>query len=501
MSPIRPPLGITSAAVLIIASLAGCASVGPDYQRAEVNAPVRWSEPTDAVGVRAAEPVAAWWRGFDDDQLSSLIDRAVRANPDLRIAQARVREARARYGIASADGGPSADASSSVARDQESHHQPVLGSIPLPKGVPFTNDVYQAGFDASWEIDVFGGLRREQEQAAAEVEAADDARRASLVSLLGEVARTYLDLRAAQRRIEIAGADITTQEQSLAISKESVQHGLTSDLDIEQASTLLATTRAGIPPLEGLERIAIHRLGILIGQPPGTLLTELTAHKPIPAAPPEVPIGLPSTLLLRRPDVQRAERQLAAATAAIGVARADLYPRFFLTGGAGFESVSASDWFSKGSSIWSIGPSISWRIFDSGRVRANIRVQDARLEQAEAAYAQAILAAFEDVENALVSYAKEQVRQRHLADAVSTSRASLAVADQLYVNGLKDNLTVLDAERSLHDSQDQLILSQQAVAEDLVALYKALGGGWEGIGEDADGVLSQVDERNGRRAP
>jgi outer membrane protein, multidrug efflux system len=464
---------------LLIAALAGCATVGPDYQRGEVAAPDHWCEPVADSQAAAATPVTEWWHTFNDPELDSLIERAIRSNHDLRIAQARVREARAQYGVAEADGGPTVDAAGSAVREQASHHQPVLGSLPLPPGIPFDNNVYQAGFDASWEIDVFGGTRREREAALAEVQAAEYGRRAALVTLLGEVARNYLDVRGSQRRLEIAEGNIAIQEQSLAISRERVAHGLTSDVDVELAATLLATTRAGIPPIESALRTSIHRLGILIGQPPGALLAELSVPAPIPAALPIVPIGLPSDLLLRRPDIQRAERAVAAVTARIGVARADLFPRFFLTGGAGFESISADDWFTKSSSMWSVGPSISWRIFDMGRVRANIKVMDARLEQAQAAYEQTILTAFEDVENALVAYAKEQVRHRSLTDAVASSRASLVLANQLYVTGLKDSLTVLDAERSLLQSQDQLVQSERAVSADLIALYKALGGGWQ----------------------
>ncbi len=477
------------ALLTLLALLAGCATVGPDYQRADVAAPDHWSEAVagnSAAGspAVAAVSLAAWWHSFNDPELDALIDRAIASNHDLRIAQARVREERARFGAAEADGGPTVDAGGSVARQQASHHQPVLGSLPLPPGIPFDNTVFQAGFDASWEIDVFGGARREREAAVDEVEAAIAGRRATLVTLLGEVARNYLDVRASQRRLEIVAGNITTQEKSLAISRDRVAQGLASDVDVDLAATLLAATRAGVPPLESALHISIHRLGILIGQPPGALLAELSVRAPIPVALPVVPIGLPSELLRRRPDVQRAERTVAAATARIGMARADLFPRFFLTGGAGFESISAEDWFTKSSSLWSIGPSISWRIFDMGRVRANIRIQDARLEQAQAAYEQTILTAFGEVDDALVAYAKEQVRQSLLRDAVASSRASLELANQLYATGLKDALTVLDAERSLLQSQDQLVQSERAVSADLIALYKALGGGWQD--RDAD---------------
>ena len=461
----------------VIIFLSGCAAVGPDYQRAEVAAPAAWSEAAD--GTATSAPAVAWWKGFGDAELDSLVARALRANPDLRIAQATVREARARYGVAEAALGPTVDGRGSYTREQASRHQPVLGSLPIPAGVPFENNVYQAGFDASWEIDVFGGQRREREAAGAEVGAAEAGAHAAQVTLLGEVARGYLDVRAGQRRLAIAAAAISTQEQALAISRERVANGLTSDLDVAQAATLVASTRALVPALDAAVHVAIHRLGVLLGEQPGALLAELATPAALPAAPPLVPVGLPSQLLQRRPDVQQAERRLAAASARIGVARADLFPRFFLTGGAGFESIGTDDLFTSGSSVWSIGPSIRWRIFDSGRVRANIRVQDARLEQAQAAYEQAILGAFEDVENALVAYAREQERRRLLADAAGTSRAALDLANQLYANGLKDFLSVLDAERTLHQAEDQLVQSEHAVAADVVALAKALGGGWE----------------------
>jgi NodT family efflux transporter outer membrane factor (OMF) lipoprotein len=220
-------------------------------------------------------------------------------------------------------------------------------------------------------------------------------------------------------------------------------------------------------------------LGVLLGQPPGALLTELSIVAPIPSAPPEVPVGLPSELLLRRPDVRKAERQLAAATAQIGVATADLFPKFSLTGAAGYQSVSASDWFAGGSKFWSLGPTVQWNVFDAGRIRAIIKVQNARQEQALANYEKTVLASFEEVENALVGYAQEQVRRRALQDAVKSSQESLRIANQLYANGLANFINVLDAERSMYQTQDQLVQSERAASVNLISLYKALGGGWE----------------------
>jgi len=245
---------------------------------------------------------------------------------------------------------------------------------------------------------------------------------------------------------------------------------------------LLATTRAEVPTLESDLAAAAHRLDVLLGQQVGSTEQELSASnrgRGIPVKPPVVPVGLPSELLLRRPDIQRAERQLAAATANIGVAKSDLFPKFFLTGSAGFESVSASDWFTSGSKLWSVGPTVQWRIFDAGRIRSNIKVQDARQEQALATYEQTVLTAFEEVENGLVCYSKEQTCRRTLEDAVESSRKSLQTANKLYTNGLTDFLQVLDAERSLYQAQDALVQSDRTVSANLIALYKSLGRGWE----------------------
>ena len=480
--------------VLILTVLAivtgGCA-VGPNYQRPAVSVPTQWSTALAGGETNSTVELAAWWENFHDPELDSLINRAVQSNLDLQIAQARVREARAQYGIAVASFLPTVDASSSYAKTETSHHQPVLGSLPIPANTPFENDVYQAGFDASWEIDVFGGTRRAAQSARAEVGASEFGRRDTLVTLLGEVARNYVDVRGFQRRIAIANENIDAQTNALAITQDRFAKGLTSDLDVQQASTLLATTKAEIPTLQTSLQTAIHRLGVLLGQQPGALLAELSNVAPIPAALPEVPVGLPSDLMLRRPDVQRAEQQLAAATANIGVAKADLFPKFFLTGAGGFESVSASDWFTSGAQFWSAGPTVQWRIFDAGRIRANIRVQNARQEQALDAYEQTVLTAFEEVENGLAAYANEQIRRNSLEDAVTSSRNSLDLANKLYANGLTDFLHVLDAERSLYQAQDSLVQSDRTVSADLVSLYKSLGGGWESLEKQSSLALAQ----------
>ena len=361
-----------------------------------------------------------------------------------------------------------------------------------PPGIPFENNVYQAGFDASWEIDVFGGNRRAVEAGKAEVAAAEFGRRNVLVTLLGEVARNYVELRGCQRRLEIATNNLKTQEEALALAQDRFNNGLTSDLDVQQAATLLANTRAVIPMLETGIQGYIHRLGVLLGQPPEALLAELSAPAPIPSAPPLVPAGLPSDLLRRRPDIQLAERQLAASTARIGVATADLFPKFSLTGIAGYESTSASDWFAGGSKFWSLGPTVQWRIFDAGRIRANIRVQNARQEQALAAYEKTVLTVIRRRRKLAGCLCQGTDPPAFARGCGESSQDSLHLANQLYANGLASFINVLDAERSLYQAEDALVQSDKAVTQNLISLYKALGGGWETLEQPSQLAQAQT---------
>ncbi|HUA67276.1 MAG TPA: efflux transporter outer membrane subunit [Candidatus Saccharimonadales bacterium] len=475
----KPNHLFSTALLALTLAAGGCAhipSVGPDYQPPRVSGPSQWGESLAGGETNSNASVAGWWKNFHDAELDSLISRAAQSNLDLRIAESRVREARAEYGIAAGNLWPTIHADGSYARQRQSPNQPLLiPSVP----VPLVDNDYQAGFDASWEIDVFGGQRRSVEAAKAEVAAAEFGQHDVLITLLGEVARNYLDARGYQRRLEITRENIQAQEQVLALTRNQFTNGLANNLDVQQAATLLATTRAQVPTLETALQMSIHRLGVLLGQPPEALQNELAASAPIPAAPPQIPVALPSELLLRRPDVAQAERQLAAATANIGVAKADLFPKFYLTGVAGFQGVSADDWFDAGSRFWSLGPAVQWNIFDAGRIRSNIKVQNARQQEALASYEKTTLTAFEDVENGLTAYAKEQVRRRSLEDAVKSSQESLRLSKQLYANGLSDFINVLDAERSLYQAQDDLVQSDTTISTDLISLYKSLGGGWE----------------------
>jgi NodT family efflux transporter outer membrane factor (OMF) lipoprotein len=400
---------------------------------------------------------------------------AVQSNLTLRIAEAHVRESRAERDVAVGSLWPSVGSSGSYSRNRYGAN----GFPPLPTGLPLDFNLYNASFDAAWELDIFGGTRRTVEAANAEIGAAVYDRRDVLVSLLAEVARNYIVARGYQQHLAITRQNIQVQQEILNLTSNRFQNGLSSDLDVQQATALLTATEAEVPSLETGFDQSIHHLAVLLGQPPGALMNEMSVEKPIPLTPPQVPVGLPSDLLQRRPDVQRSERELAAATARIGEARADLFPKFSLTGIAGLESISAGNWFDYASRYWSAGPTVQWEIFEAGSIRANIRVQNARQEQALNSYRQTVLVALEDTENALTAYAKEQVRRESLSQSVQANEQALELSTQLYNNGLADFLGVLDSERSLYAAQDALVQSDQAISLNLVQLYKALGGGWQ----------------------
>jgi outer membrane protein, multidrug efflux system len=461
--------------------LAGACTVGPNYHQPDLRVPSTWNEAQQSgIDSRSAE-LTQWWSVFNDPLLNSLVERAVRSNLDLRLAEARIREARASRRVIAADAWPTVEVSGSYARERLSKNAlafPSQGGSSV-SGKILEHNLYETGFDASWEIDVFGGVRRSVEAADATIGASVEDRRDALVTLLGDVARNYIELRGFQRRLAVTRANLKTQQESLDLTKVRFQAGLVSDLDVAQAEALANTTEAQIPTLQSSLKQAAYRLDLLLGLQPGALWAELSNETPIPVLPPEVLVGLPSELLRRRPDIRRAERQLAAATAQVGAATADLFPRFSLTGAVGLQSFSASDWFTGRSRFWSIGPTISWPIFDAGRIRANIEVRDAQQEQALTQYEKVVLTALQDVETSLVNYSQEQARYRSLVEAVAANRRAVSMANELYVRGLNDFLNVLETQRSLFQTENDLAQSQAAMASNLVSLYKALGGGWE----------------------
>ena len=478
------------AGAVAVALMSGC-TTGPDYKKPEVPLPEKWSESLEG-GEQAATPAddCQWWTGFSDPVLDSLVSRAVESNHDLRIAAARVREARAAERETEASLRPQLNTSASYQRNRTQ----ATPGIAMP-----ASDLFQAGFDASWELDLFGGVRRAKEASIAAREAAEENQRDTLITLVAEVARNYFELRSAQNRLDIANRNIRVQKDSLELVRSRFQAGLTNELDVKTAEAQLAISQSSVPGLETSAKWSIHRLGVLLGSTPGALQDELSPTAPLPAAPPEVPVGLPSELLRRRPDVRRAERDVAAATARIGIATSDLFPKFSLTGSFGHQSDTFGGLRLGASQFWSIGPGVRWPILDGGRIRANIRVQNARQEQVLAAYEKTVMTSLEDVENALVAYAKEQTRRASLSQAVDANRQALDIAKDLYTQGLVNFLNVLDAERSLFAAEEQLLQSKATVLMDLVSLYKALGGGWEGtdrFGKRTASAELSADEAN-----
>jgi outer membrane protein, multidrug efflux system len=479
-APAKPPRGrpavpgtwILRPGTLLVGLLGACTTVGPDYHEPRTSVSADFGElSADGGAATSAPPIAAWWTTFHDATLDALIERAIRANPDLRAAQARVREARAQRGIAAADEYPTVDVVGGGSRARTSGH---VGDAPAR-----TSNLFQAGFDAAWEIDVFGGVRRAVEAADADVAASVEDRRDVLVSLLAEVARDYVDLRGAQRQASIARANLATQRETLELTRTRLEGGLATDLDVARAEAQVETTASTIPTLESAARLSIHALSVLLAEEPNALVDELSVETALPAPPPDVPVGIPSDLLRRRPDVRRAERRLAAATARIGVATAEYFPRFSLTGALGHASDGLGRFLDADSRTVSLGGAVRWRVLDFGRIAGNVEVANAREEQAAAVYETTVLASLRDVEDALTLLAEERSRRTSLVAAETASRRAADLAGRLWTGGRTDFLAVLQAQRDLFSAQDALVQSDRRSSEDLVALYKALGGGWE----------------------
>ena len=459
------------AMVAVVSMLIGCASVGPDYTTPNHSQPDQWhtqlSENT-ATGAESIESLATWWRTLNDAALTELIDKAVAGNLDVRLAQARVREARARRGISAANQYPTLTATGSATKSGNAQ----------TNGISQESDLFSTGFDAGWEIDLFGGQRRSVEAAEADIQADLEALHQALVSLIAETALNYVDVRTYQSRLDVARANLEAQQESYLIVNSKYQAGLSNELAVQQARYNLATTQAQIPTLEtGLSQ-AKNRLAVLLGLPPGQLHSLLNQHGPIPVAPVTLAIGIPAETLQRRPDIRQYERQLAAQTARIGVAKADLYPKIKLSGSIGLEALSVSDLFNAATRVWRIGPSISWPIFNAGAIRRNVEVQNILQEQVLIQYESAVLGALEEVENSITAYVNEQLRRQTLIEAVEAARKAAFLAQDQYKAGLVDFTVVLDAQRSARSNEDSLAQSEGRVTSNLVSLYKALGGGW-----------------------
>jgi NodT family efflux transporter outer membrane factor (OMF) lipoprotein len=428
-----------------------------------------------------------WWTAFNDPELNTLVIRGVKDNPNVISAEARIREARGNFGIQVSGLFPQVNGTGEYSHQRLSNNEPGFGSGAGSAGPGSTGlgisgitfDTYQAGFDMSWEVDVFGQNRRAIEAARDNLQAAVWDRRDVMVSLVAEVAINYMTLRGAQHELDIARQNLQSQQQTLDLTRSKAQGGLIPYLDVAQQEAQVATTASAIPTFETTIRQSIHHIGILLGQDPGFLSNELSDARPIPVGPAYVPPGVPSELLRRRPDVRRAERQLAAQTAQIGVAVADLFPKFSVTGALGLESGALKQLFDYQSRFYDIAPGVTWDIFDAGKVLSNITVQNARQVEALETYRQTVLQSMQDVEDALVACNREQVRLQSLRDAVAANQKAVDLSTELFEKGSADFLSVLDAQRSLFTAQDAMARSEETVSANLISLYKALGGGWQ----------------------
>jgi len=466
---------VSAPATVLLLSLAGC-KVGPNYVEPVIDSPTSWSE------VPASTPadLREWWKRLNEPTLDALVQRAVAGNLDLRRAIASVREARELRQIARSSLLPTIDASGGYQRTEGSTNVGRSSTRQFTDGG--SSDVFQAGFDATWELDFFGRVSRGVEAAEAEVAVAEYNAADVMVIVSAEVARNYIDLRTTQRRLVLARGNVATQQDTLALAESRFNAGLTSELDVARAKANVETTRSQVPSFEASERRSMHALAVILGRNPGVLIEDLAAFKPIPVVNDVLTTGVPSELVRRRPDLRASERSLAGQTARIGVATGDLFPRFLLGGSVGWNASKFASLYDASSVAYSVGPSVTWNVFDYGRIRANIRAQSARAEGLLAQYERNVIGAFQEVEDALVSYSRERARQGALTNAVVAGRRAVELSSELYKQGLTDFNAVLDAQRQLFLLEDSQAESQGETARQYVAIYKALGGGWGGAG-------------------
>lgn len=465
---------LLAAALAGIGLLQACSAVGPDYVPPEIETPDSWHE-TLAEGLETGEAdLRTWWESLSDPLLDDLIERASSGNLDLKEALFRIAEARARRGVAAGEQYPDLDATGSFERTRFSDNAVQDGFDVGP------DNLYSAGFDASWEIDVFGRIRRSVESADAAWQASIEDYRDVLVTLFAEVALNYVEVRAQQQRLKYARSNVESQKKTLELAQIRFENGLVPKLDVTQAISNLANTESTVPSIEADLTKAVNRLCVLLGEHTVELREELLGEADIPAPPEQILVGLPAELLRQRPDVRRAERDLAAQTALIGVATADLYPRFSLSGYFAWQSDSSGDLLDASSQTYGFAlPSIRWNIFDGSRIRNSIRVEEARTQQLLSRYENTVLLALEEVENFLTALLREKERLEMLARAVEASEESVELVQELYIDGLTDFQNVLDTERTLFNQQDLFVTSRGQVTKNLISLYKSLGGGWK----------------------
>ena len=458
--------------ILCIAALSACA-VGPDYETPTTDAGQSFANAASPE-FSAQSIDVTWWKLFEDKDLTELVDKTVQHNHDLQAARANLREARALYLDAGLNLAPIVSSHANYTNQKRS-----AGALSNRAFAPRELKLYNIGFDAFWEVDFFGRVRRNVEASSDEVDAQEASVRDLYVSLIAEVARNYFELRGLQNQLETAKKNAQNQIKTLEITRVRLEGGRGTELDTSRATAQLDSTQATIPPLDNAIHQAIHRLSVLTGQFPGALTEKLSKPGPLPKLPKTIRIGRPAELLRRHPDIRIAERALAAATARIGVATADLFPRVTFVGTIALEASTFSGVGAASSDRYSSSPRISWAALDLGRVYARIKAADARAEANLAQYEQTVLIALEETENALVNYNRARRRRDFLASAAQASERAHELAHLRFKEGVSDFLTVLDAELRLLQDQDRLAQSQTATATALAALYKALGGGWE----------------------
>lgn len=462
-----------NAALIAALVLAGCASVGPDYHKVQPATPQL--QGLDAAQETSAQFQAAWWKQFNDPTLDALIQHAAANNLDLRIAVARLHESRALLSNAKSNRWPTIDTNIDYTRSR--------GQQPGFSDQRSTVSTYQAGFDASWELDLFGGVRRSVEASRGDLGASEAALRDAQVSLLAEVARNYFELRGSQLRLGIARRDIDNQGQTVHLTEVRQKLGAGSEQDVASAKARLAAVQAQLPVLQTAVSASEFRLAVLLGQRPGELDIDLSPKdfKPIAVS---LPIGAAGDVLARRPDIQMAEREYAAATARIGVAKADFFPHITLGGFLGFLSGRSNDFGSPATRAWSLMPSLSWPGLNVQRVRANLHASEARSDAAQANYQRTILVAIEDIDNAVTGFNQQRVRVNHLIEQEAHSRRAAELARVRYQEGETGFLELLDAQRTQLAAEDDLAGAETAINTRAVALYKSLGGGWQACGDE-----------------
>ena len=466
------------AAVLMLA-LAGC-TVGPDFKSPPVTAPASFGpEPLDVAGRTFGGAVdATWWRSFRDPELDSLVARLAAQNLELQEAAERVEQARAQTRVARAQGLPQVSASPSYANTRVSANGVISLEEPVP-GAPFSYSVWTAQLTASWELDLFGRVRREVEARRADTLAVVEARRSLALMAISDLAQDYLQYRAAQARAAVAQADLAVADRNLALVQDRFRQGVGTTLEVAQARARRAQTAAALPGLVAEEARLANAIGLLLALPPRALQTELAAASGLPTPPGLIGVGLPGDLVRRRPDVREAEARLHAATAETGVAVADFYPDVTLNGDAGYDSLHADNLFDASSRMYQIGPSVSLPIFQGGRLRATLQLRRSEQREAALVFRRTVLQAWRDVDDALTAYAQAQHAQADTAAAMRQDAVALDAARQRFAQGAVDFLNVVSAETALLQDRDRLAQADAAVSSDLVALYRALGGGWQ----------------------